>query len=160
MHKGDCFSVAKGHDILWTHWIYETFLLISHLIGSFTAHNECTWASIFPLKRSRQTVHKLNLWNISVGPHSTNFTASSNVSEYFSTEKVTTNCVQVDFIIHCCCFPMIRLQIAIPVTTQLTRYSTGPNLQYEGIFQTDSNSCDLDLHGAGGRVRHRSAVSG
>ena len=55
---------------------------------------------------------------------------------------------------------MIRLQITIPVTTQLTRYSTGPNLQYGGVFQTDSNSFDLDLHGTAGRVRHRSTVPG
>ena len=73
---------------------------------------------------------------------------------YKVTETVA-NCVQVDFLIHCCCFPMIRLQITIPVTAQLTDI-----LQYVGVFQADSNSCDLDLHGAEGRGRHGSAVSG
>ena len=66
----------------------------------------------------------------------------------------------IDFLIHCCCFPMIRLQITIPVATQLTRYSTGSNLQYGGVFQADSNSCDLDPRDAEGRVRHGSAFSG
>ena len=68
--------------------------------------------------------------------------------------------MQVEFMIHSCRFLTDRIQIRILVATQLTSYSTGPNLQYGDVFQTDSNGCDLDLHGAEGRVRHGSAVSG